>query len=93
MGLSNGHQLSSLATNLQHPRSRQELWEIIICRIVLRILVSLRPCRYSVVLRGEVGPASTPVAVKVYEKPSMTPKKQKMATREAIVLKYLNAQG
>jgi hypothetical protein len=37
--------------------------------------------------------APIPVAVKVYEKPSLTPKKQKMATREAIVLKYLNAQG
>jgi hypothetical protein len=60
----------------------------------------LPPPRYSVVLRGDWMGASQggwaparQVAVKVYDKPSMTPKKQKMATREAIVLKYLNSQG
>lgn len=51
----------------------------------------LKRGRYSVVYRGECSPGK--VAVKVYEKPSMAPKKQKMATREAIVLKYLNSQG
>lgn len=46
------------------------------------------------VLRGTaLGPLPLEVAVKVYERPALTPKKQKMATREAIVLKYLNSQG
>lgn len=50
--------------------------------------------RYSVVFKGDcLGHTHMRVAVKVYEKPSMTPKKNKMATREAIVLKYLNSQG
>lgn len=52
--------------------------------------------RYSVVLKGDclqLGGAKQQVAIKVYEKPSLTSKKQKMATREAIVLKYLNSQG
>lgn len=62
--------------------------ELLIDRVCL-----LRAClaRYSVVYRGECSQGK--VAVKVYEKPSMAPKKQKMATREAIVLKYLNSQG
>ena len=50
--------------------------------------------RYSVVYKGEcLGHTDMRVAVKLYEKPSLVPKKQKMATREAIVLKYLNSQG
>jgi hypothetical protein len=67
-----------------------------VCAVWLR----LAPPRYSVVLKGDWMGASQggwasvkQVAVKVYDKPSMTPKKQKMATREAIVLKYLNSQG
>jgi hypothetical protein len=67
---------------------------VILYSYVCLVLACLEP-RYSVVLRGDcpqLHPAKS-VAIKVYEKPSLMPKKQKMATREAIVLKYLNSQG
>jgi hypothetical protein len=33
------------------------------------------------------------VVIKVYDQPHLSPRKRKMATREAITLKYLTAQG
>ncbi len=48
--------------------------------------------RYSVIYRAK-SPVVGDVAVKSYAQASQVPKKQKMATREAIVLKYLNSQG
>lgn len=52
-----------------------------------------RAARHSVVSVGDCRPLGSKVAVKTYAGASTAAKKQKMATREAIVLKYLNSQG
>lgn len=57
-----------------------------------RFACSLDASRYSVISRA-VCDGGMHIAIKTYDRPSLVPKKQKMATREAIVLKYLNSQG
>lgn len=47
---------------------------------------------YSVISTAEASGLGC-VCIKTYDRPSLVPKKQKMATREAIVLKYLNSMG
>jgi hypothetical protein len=47
---------------------------------------------YSVISTAEAAGIGR-VCIKTYDRPSLVPKKQKMATREAIVLKYLNSMG
>lgn len=47
---------------------------------------------YSVISTAEASGLGR-VCIKTYDRPSLVPKKQKMATREAIVLKYLNSMG
>eukprot|EP00878_Enallax_costatus_P018459 GHUV01019431.1.p1 GENE.GHUV01019431.1~~GHUV01019431.1.p1 ORF type:complete len:180 (+),score=40.49 GHUV01019431.1:211-750(+) len=53
----------------------------------------LKRGRYSVISHGDCDVVGAPVVIKTYDRPSLVPKKQKMATREAIVLKYLKSQG
>lgn len=92
MGLRDHHELET-------GQARQLLTAVLECLVERFCLLWACLDRYSVVYRGDClgglhgQHCSTKVAVKVYEKPSLTAKKQKMATREAIVLKYLNSQG
>lgn len=91
MGLTLQHSLDSDPYELERRPSAADLILVLLLERILHVLLHHR---YSVVLKGEcLGHTDMRVAVKVYEKPSMTPKKHKMATREAIVLKYLNSQG
>lgn len=52
-----------------------------------------QPPRYSSIHVAECEAAGGLVAVKVYDQPALSAKKQRMAMREAIVLKYLHACG
>eukprot|EP00882_Tetradesmus_deserticola_P014808 GHRQ01015757.1.p1 GENE.GHRQ01015757.1~~GHRQ01015757.1.p1 ORF type:complete len:191 (+),score=35.25 GHRQ01015757.1:148-720(+) len=54
--------------------------------------VELKRGRYSVISTAEASGLGR-VCIKTYDRPSLVPRKQKMATREAIVLKYLNSMG
>jgi len=51
------------------------------------------PIRYSTIYTAFCEHLGQEVVVKVYDKPKLSAKKQKMATREAIVLKFLNSTG
>ncbi|WIA20019.1 hypothetical protein OEZ85_005888 [Tetradesmus obliquus] len=55
-------------------------------------VMELKRGRYSVISTAEASGLGC-VCIKTYDRPSLVPKKQKMATREAIVLKYLNSMG
>jgi hypothetical protein len=51
------------------------------------------PCRFSAVHVASCAAAGGRVAIKVYDKPALSSRKRNMATREAIILKHLNACG
>lgn len=64
------------------------LLHVFACRRFLSLLI-----RYSVIYKASCQHVGDHVAIKSYDRPSLLPKKQKMATREAIVMRYLNSQG
>jgi hypothetical protein len=50
-------------------------------------------CRYSTIYVADCEQFQASVIVKAYDMVSCAPKKQRMATREAIMLKHLNSLG
>ena len=50
-------------------------------------------CRYSTIRVARCDAAGGLVAIKCYDQPTLSSKKQRMATREAIVWRYLHQEG